>query len=329
LPVGYGQSLKVDPAFTRSKVAVAINHLKIGSILMDTDPADAIEAYHRTLAILEALPEADRATVRRIMASTDRKLAMAFTEARSYGPSLAAFKRARGPFERLAAADAEDTRAAHDLAAVYSNEALTWIDLGDPLLNPRPDNRNQDLDQALRLLARSIGIMQHLVDLSPANQGLALPLAYDQVLAGTLKQQRRPPAPGEDLAAQGLAALRQAAMAPDATPQTLDLASSALLKALPLRLRDPALAQAFAERMVAQTHRRKAVFLLSLAQALHATGQRERARATAREGLALLPPPRPGTPRTRTRILLEAELEEAPPQPGRLTSARASRPGSG
>ena len=306
------ESLNVDPGYTRSKLAVAINHMKIASILLDTDPGPAIDELHQALAILDALPEAVKATAstRRIQASTWRKLAMALTEARQYGPSLAAFKQARGPFEALAAADTEDNRAANDLWVVLSNEALTCIDLLDPLLNPHREHPEAGAERAIQLLDRAIAIERHQAGLSPGSGGLAIPLAYNMVLVGTLRQKGHAAA-GESQASAGVEALRKAAQAADASPQTLDCASAALLTALPLRLRNPQLSMAFAERLVALTHRRKPVFLLSLAQACRAAGQPEKAKETAREALALIPPLRPGATRTRVRIFLEAELETA------------------
>jgi tetratricopeptide (TPR) repeat protein len=307
------RALQIDPSFTRSQRAVGIDHLKIGSILADTEPEKAIDEYRLSLAAWAGLPAGvrDDATTRRLVASTHRKLGMALTETKAYGPALAAFREARGPFEQLATADAKDTRSQHDLEIVLSNEALTYLDLLDPLLNPLRERDKPNMQHAIDLLGRSIALEQRLVALSPGNLGLSVPLAYNKVLAGTLKQRLHGPKDGVDLVASGLEALRTKALADDATVLTLDCASSALLMALPARLRDPELAIQFAERMVNQTHHRKPFYLLSLAQACHAAGQSERARAAAMEGLTLLPPHRAGTNRTRLRTLLEAEVEKS------------------
>jgi len=304
------RALQVDPAFTRSRRAVGIDHLKIGSILVDTEPVKAIEEYRLALAAWDALPAGIRedATNRRMVASCQRKLGMALTEARAYGPALAAFKEARVPFEQLAAADAKDTRSQHDLEIVLSNEALTYLDLLDPLLSPDRGQDQGHMKQAISLLDRTIAILQRLVTLNPDNLGWTVPLAYNKVLAGTLLQRLHGQQVGQELVASGLEVLRAKALADDATVQTLDCASSALIMALPARLRKPELAIQFAERMVSQTHRKQPFYLLCLAQACHTAGQLEKARATATEGLALLPPLRPGAASPRLRALLEAEL---------------------
>jgi tetratricopeptide (TPR) repeat protein len=308
------RALQVDPGYTRSQRAVVIDHLKIGSILVETEPEKAIDEYHLALAAWDALPAAERAdaTTQRLGASIQLKLATALTEARMYGPAFAAFRQARGPFELLAAADAKDTRAQHDLAAELSNEALTYHDLLDPQLNPVREQDRENTQHALDLLERSISSQQRLVALSPGNQGWSVPLAYDKVLAGTLRQRLHGPGDGAELAASGLEALRASAGAGDATVQTLDYASSANRTVLPLRLRNPALAVQFAERLVSLTRRQKPLFLLSLAQACRAAGRPEQARSTAMEGLALLPPLRPGATRTRLRRLLEVEASLHP-----------------
>jgi tetratricopeptide (TPR) repeat protein len=305
-------ALQIDPGYTRSQRAVAVDHLKIGSILVETEPEKAINEYHSSLAAWDALPAAERgdATTQRLVASTHRKLAMALTEARMYGPAFAAFKQARGPFELLAAADAKDTRAQHDLAVELSAEALTFLDLLDPLLNPLRGQDKENTQHAIELLERSISIQQRLVALSPSNQGWSVPLAYDKVLAGTLKQRLHGPRDGAELAVSGMEALRTDAMAGDASVQTLDLASSALWTVLPIRLRNPTLAVQFTERMVSLTRRQKPLCLLSLAQAHHAAGQLEEARIVAREGLALLPVPGPGAIKPRLLRLLEFEARE-------------------
>ena len=305
------RALQVDPGYTRSQRAVAVGHLKIGSILVETQPEQAIDEYQLSLAAWDVLPTTEKAddTTQRMVASINRKLAMALTEARLYGPAFAAFKQARGPFELLATADAKDTRAQHDLAVELSAEALTYLDLLDPLLNPLREQDKDYTQHAIELLERSIAIQQRLVLLSPGNQGWSVPLANNKVLAGTLKQRLHGPKDGTEQAASGLEVLRASAITGDASIQTLEFAASAFWTVLPIRLRNPELAVQFAERLVRLTHHHKPLFLLSLAQACHAAGQLDKARATAREGLALLPPLRLGANRTRLRALLEAELE--------------------
>jgi hypothetical protein len=89
----------------------------------------------------------------------------------------------------------------------------------------------------------------------------------------------------------------------------LDMAASDLLMVEPASLRDPKFAVACAERAVALSHRRIPSMLLTLAQAYRASGQAEKSRVTAQEGLALLPAPQPGSVKPRIRKLLEAQAQ--------------------
>jgi tetratricopeptide (TPR) repeat protein len=290
---------------------VAIDHFKIANTLVATQPQQAIEEYHQALAAWEALPPKDKAgpEARRGLAITYRKLGLALTEAREYRQALAAFAPARDTYESFAAADAKDARAQYDLAIQLMNEADVYLDLLDPDLNPNRDKDREHARMGIELLDRSTGILQRLVAVDPKNQGWAMNLAHSKVVSSTLKQ-GQPGRAGSVLSvAPDLAALVAGASRPDVSLPTLDHATSALLMVLPERLRDPGQAVQFAEQMVSQTRRRKPAFILSLAQAYRSAGLADKARATAREGLALLPPPGPGASKPRLRKLLEVEAQ--------------------
>jgi tetratricopeptide (TPR) repeat protein len=306
------RALTIDPGYTRSKRALAIDHLKIGNILVEKDPRQAIEEYRLSLAAWEGLPAVDKgtATARRGVATTYRKLGKALTEARDYPAAIAAFRQARDIYEFYAAADAKDARAQYDLVVELFDEALTYLDMMDSALNAPSEGLAEHGPRAMALIGRSILILERLVAVHPENQGWVAELAHKKVVAGTLKQGLHPAGDGAIMAEEGLAPLRKIALADDASIPILDNATAALLTVRPGRLRDPALAVRFAERLVAQTHHRKPTFLLPLAQAYRSAGQTEKARATAREGLALLPPLRAGAIKPRLRRLLEFEARE-------------------
>jgi tetratricopeptide (TPR) repeat protein len=307
------QALKVDPGYTRSKRALAIDHLKIGNILVEKDPQQAIEEYHLALAAWENLPAADKATAntRRGVATTYRKLGKGLSEARDYPAAIAAFKQARDIYEFYAAADAKDARAQYDLVVELFDEALTYLDMMDPALNAARGDLAELGSRAVALTGRSLQILEHLVALHPDNQGWVAELAHKQVVASSLKQGLDPVGDHAAKAAGSLASLRRFALASDASIPILDNATTALLTVRPVRLRDAELAVRLAERLVAQTRHRKPSFLLSLAQARRAAGQAARAHATALEGLALLPPPQPEVVISRLRRLLELEARDS------------------
>jgi tetratricopeptide (TPR) repeat protein len=306
------RALAIDPAYARSKRALAIDHLKIGNILVEKDPWQAIGEYRLALKAWEDLPAGDKgtATTRRGVATTFRKLGRALTEARDYPAALAAFKQARDIYEFYAAADAKDVRAQYDLMTELFDEALTCLDLMDPALGGPHEGLPEPASRALAQTNRAIQILERLVALHPENEGWAAELAHKKVVAGSLMQGLHARGDGAGMAAENLAFLCRIAQTDEASIPILDNATMALLTVRPARLRDSGLAAAFAERLVAQTHRRKPAFLLSLAQAYRESGQAGKARAAALEGLALLPPRQIGAVKPRLRRLLEGAARE-------------------
>jgi uncharacterized protein HemY len=103
--------------------------------------------------------------------------------------------------------------------------------------------------------------------------------------------------------------LRELAGKQQVSSATLDDAAHDLLTVEPVSLRDPKFAGACAERSVALSHRHIPSTLLMLAQAYRAAGQIEKSRATANEGLALLPAPQLGSVKPRIRKLLEIQAQ--------------------
>jgi hypothetical protein len=120
------------------------------------------------------------------------------------------------------------------------------------------------------------------------------------------------PSSDPEIAASGVATLRQLASADDASSDVLFRVTSVMLTVLPVQLRDTRLTVYYAERLAALSHYTDPTSLLLLAQAYLANGQREKATDTAKEGLALLPPHLPGTQTVRCRLLLEHILSRAP-----------------
>jgi hypothetical protein len=93
------------------------------------------------------------------------------------------------------------------------------------------------------------------------------------------------------------------------SPKTLDQAANAFLTVEPASLREPQFAVVCAESEVSLSHRQTPFMLLTLAQAYRAAGQIDKSRATAKEGLALLPTLQPGSVKPRLRKLLEIQAQ--------------------
>jgi hypothetical protein len=118
------------------------------------------------------------------------------------------------------------------------------------------------------------------------------------------------PSSDPEIAASGVATLRQLASADDASSDVLFRVTSVMLTVLPVQY--TRLTVYYAERLAALSHHTDPTSLLLLAQTYLANGQIEKATATAKEGLALLPPHLPGTQTVRCRLLLEHILSRAP-----------------
>jgi hypothetical protein len=177
----------------------------------------------------------------------------------------------------------------------------------NPELNPHRENQQQDRQQAIELLRRSVAIRERLVHVDPNNQNWSADFGNESSLLGTLLQADGKTAEGIQLATSGIARLRAVSATADPSIHVLDQATSASLIVLPMRLRDTHWTIHNAERVVDLTHRKRADFLLTLAQAYRADGQLEKGVAAANEGLALLLPVSPGARIVRNRKLLEFE----------------------
>jgi tetratricopeptide (TPR) repeat protein len=303
------RALAIDPKFTRSSRTVAIDFIKTGDILIQTDPAAAVAQYRQALSSWSALIASGdtSATSQRGLARVYLVLGEALSSSRDYKAALAAFEKADGTLRHFAAADPKDIRAATDLFAFEDNEAQTYADMLIPDLNPAGGDRARNAQRAIDLLRDSTAIISELLNVDPGNRIWVTNLAYDKVSLGTLEETAGGPTAGAPLAASGIAVLCREASKPDASIDVLELATSALLKVQPANLRNPQTAVQYAERLVALDHRRTPQYLALLARAWREDGQPEKAGAAAKEGLALLPEPAPGAPVTRTRKLLEIE----------------------
>ncbi len=312
----YQRALLIDPGSINVRREIATAPLNVGLILMLTDPSGAIQEFRKSLSLWNAIPIADRSDndSRRTILYDTLKSADALTQIRDYKTAISTYEEVRKPLEKSAAWDSKDYRAQEDLAGVLGGEADAYIDMSDPLLNPRgKQNVQQYLRQALNLSQHSIQITENLVLLDPNDLTLAAYLANERALLGTVEQRISGSQRGSQTAATGAASLRQLASADDASSDVLSRATSVMLTVLPLRLRHSRLAVRYAERLAALSHHTDPTSLLLLAQAYRADGQFQKATATANDGLALLAPSPPGAASVRSKVLLEQVLSNPDP----------------
>jgi serine/threonine protein kinase len=303
------RALVLDPKFARSSRTVAIGYAKIGDILIQADPASAVLEYRQSLAAWSAMIAAgdSSTTSKRGVARIYLKLGQAFAVGRDYTSAFAAFDKAYSTLGPYAAADPKDIRAKTDLFALEDFEAQTYVDMLNPELNHLAVDRGKTTQLAIALLRDSTSIIEKLVAIDPGNRIWLTNLAYDKVTLGMLEKTTADAKIGAQQSSSGIAELSKQASAPNASMDVLELAVSASLRVLPTSLRNSQSTVQFAERLVTLDHRRTPGYLALLSQAYDQSGQLEKAKAAATEGLALIAQPAPGVQATRTKLILEAE----------------------
>ena len=303
--------LSVNPNFVRAKRGLSINGLKIGSVEMETDAAEALKEFQFALQRAETMPRSDQDSLSgvRIRHMLLRKEANALERLGEFAQAVPLFEQALVLVTRLVAQDPKDSRALFDLVTVLDDEAKCYEDAADPVLASNPGERRVSLVLAEKKLVEAADAMERLLKQDPANDVWIAFHASLQVRISVIQSGRHTAGAWEESARKALVVLREVAAKPQASPMVLDQAANAFITVQPAALRDPRLAVSCAEREVARSDAKEPSKLLTLAQAYRASGQMEKSRAAAREGLALLPPPQPGSVKPNIRKLLEKASE--------------------
>jgi len=235
-----------------------------------------------------------------------RKYGLALKDTGDYEEALQNFEQARTMLQRFVDLDPHDARALNDLEAGLENEAECYEDRVQGIFPGVTKNRNADARSALRLLTDSRRILERLLDQEPGNTLWRASLGATLIRISAVQYAVQPDRSSTEVAQKGLAILKDVRPQENAPGTVLDLVATGLITVEPARLREPELAVQCAEKMAALSQRQKPGFLLTLAQSYRLAGETEKARATAREALALLPAL--STSPSRIRKLLDAEL---------------------
>ena len=305
------RALSIDPNFLRARRGLSINLFKIGSVEMETDPAEALKDFQLALQRADALPEAERGSLPgvRLRYMLLRKQANAFERLGAYAQAIPLFRQSLEITQRIAAQDPKDSRALFDVVTVLDDEAKSYEDAADPVLATNAGDRRANLIFAEKTLAQAAAGLERLLKQDPANDVWKAFLASIQVRIGVIGSILHTSGASVELSRKALAALKEVAEKAQASPMVLDQAANAFLTAEPASLRSPQFAISCAEREVAMSHAKTPSKLQTLAEAYRATGQIEKSRTTAKEGLALLPTPQPGSVKPNIRKLLEKETQ--------------------
>jgi serine/threonine protein kinase len=304
-------ALAIDPHFSRARRGLSIYEMKIGSVKMETDPATAVKDFEAALKHADALPEAEkgRLSTVRVRAMLMRKLAIALEQLGEYAQSVPLFQQAIGFHRHIVAQDPKDSRALLDLVIVLDDTAIGYEDAADPVLAARTGDRSANLILARKYLAQATAELEGLLKMDPDHDEWRALLYFMQVRLGAIDFALHARGRSDLKTKIALASMKELYSKAHFTAQLLDQLADAFLRAEPASLEDPQLALACVQRETALSHSRTPSMLLTLAQAFRATGQIEKSRATAREGLALLPPAQPGNVKPRNRKLLEVQAQ--------------------
>jgi tetratricopeptide (TPR) repeat protein len=303
------RALSIDPHLQRALRAVVIAQLKIAETESETDPAQALKDFQFGLERVSALPKEEQGSMRilRVRDSLLEGEAEVLVQLGRYSEAHALYAQAAEMVQHLSAADPLDLRALFDVQTGLNQQAIAFETAADLAFSVSPAERRSNLDSAEKLWAQEVTVLQKMIKQDTSNEEYAAVLANAQVHLGTARSILRSSAEAAAMARVGVASLKSLAAKDQASPTTLDIAAGDLLIVEPASLREPKTALTLAGRAVALTHGKSPSMLLTLAQAYRATGQIEKSRATAREGLALLPALQPGSVKPRVRKLLEIQ----------------------
>jgi tetratricopeptide (TPR) repeat protein len=305
------RALTIDPHFLRALRSLSINRGKIGGVELETDPALALKEFQAALQRIDSLSPAEREnlSVRRMRAILQRKEASALVQLGEYAKATDLFTEVAQVFQKNVAADPQDLRALADMRVVLNFEAQSFETAADPALASTGSGRGRNLAAAEKLWTQELEIIDQAIKRDTQDTDLQISRADALVRLGTIHSILHSAAGSLAMAKKGIAGLKELTAKEQASALVLDMAGSDLLMVEPASLRDPKFAVYCAERAVALNHRKTPSMLLTLAQAYRASGQTEKSRATAREALALLPAPQPGSSKPRIRKLLELQLQ--------------------
>ena len=95
---------RIDPNFLRAKRGLAITRMKIGSVEMETDPAEALKEFQAALQRADALPKAEQDSLPavRLRDMLLRKQANAFERLGEYAQAVPLFEQALEISQRIA-----------------------------------------------------------------------------------------------------------------------------------------------------------------------------------------------------------------------------------
>jgi tetratricopeptide (TPR) repeat protein len=303
------RALSLNPKSITAGRILMVAQLKIGDVELETDPAQALKDFQNAMQREEASAMEEKGSLRylREHSSLIEREALALAQLGEYSRAVELHEELIRMDERTVAADPMDLRALADLEQTLNDEAAIDEAAADPALALAGSDRRRYLAAAEKLLIRVVAIMDRAMKIAPTNEAWKAVQADAQVRLATIQAILHGAGTSQELAKAGINSMKILVSKDQASPTALEQAANDILKVEPASLRNSQFALSCAERATALTHRKVPSMLLTLAQAYRADGQLEKSRATANEGLALLPALKPGSIKPRIRTLLEIQ----------------------
>jgi tetratricopeptide (TPR) repeat protein len=312
------KALERDPKHIRARRGVAVSFFKLGRLVIETKPAEAVTAFESAIQEIRRLPSEVQSSVDilRLIALMEWRTSGAWTLLGDYAKGLEHAHASRRISESLERLDPENARSQMDLAGALYIVANTH-DYRAFATGSADDRR-----EALRYYASHLLLLRKLITGNPKNQMLYAQLCESQLRVAQLQFK-------QGLNAQAVEALRESrklagelARSKDAEPAAIHRAAIVFGSSyLPESEWNLAEARQFAERLNEKTGYQRPEYLHTLGSIYNRLAMKPQALEIYKKAVALLPEDKPGTPRT----VLSNEIRE---ELAALTSNTApSRPG--
>jgi tetratricopeptide (TPR) repeat protein/tRNA A-37 threonylcarbamoyl transferase component Bud32 len=317
--IAYGKDLDlivrathIDPNIKSVRWDLIVVALKIAQTEAETDPEQTLRDAKLGLVRIAALPGEEQQALKIVRLRQDLLLeeADALVQMGHNSEANAILAAVIQLHKSLVTADPQDTRALLDLETDLNQQAQEYELEADPELGASDGFRQRSLLLAASSYTEEIELLGKALKLNPAESDLRILLADAEVHLASIQSELHAGGDFSDLANRGLVSFRDLITANPSLQSAgvLDAAAEDFMQVKPDTLRNSQRALSYAQRAAGLSHRKKPSILLTLAKAYRATGQREKSRAAAQEGLALLPSYSPGAAKPAIRKQLEAQL---------------------
>jgi len=207
------QAVALDSSFLCARRSLSMILMKMGSVEVETDPAQALTEFQFAMKNLDAMPQSEQSSVSivRIRATLLRKQGIAEEQLGAYGRANAHFEEAISIHRRMAAQDPKDQRALIDMAIVLDNQAVGYEDAADPNLAVDHGAWRSNLTQAEKNLVEATSELDRLLQQDPNHDGWRAFFDLMQVRLSAIEAKLHAPISSDTLSRKALAELKRLA----------------------------------------------------------------------------------------------------------------------